>query len=96
MPIEKKLSSAQEKSEAAQGEMQRCEQHYNMSLTGKECTSVLDKALENLKSPSTPSEVRAAVGKQMFALLSKKDPGRAAQFNKGGKENAAKPAQKKQ
>lgn len=94
MPVEKKLSSAGEKIEAAQTEMQRCEQHFNISLTEKECSSIVEKALSNLKSPATPSEVKAAVGKQMFALLAKKDPARAAQV-KVGKEKGSKPAQKK-
>ncbi len=80
-----------------QSAMQNYEQHYGLKLTERETSRVVERALDRLKSSATASEVKWEVVKQMFALLSKKDPARAAEFKKGaGKEKAEKPAEKKE
>lgn len=92
MAEQKMLTSEGQKREAVQGAMATFEQHYQMKLTEQETSRVLDRALENLKSSATPREVKGAVRNQMFALLAKKDPGRAAEVKK---EKGGKPAEKK-
>ncbi len=78
-----KMLTPEEKAAAMpviQSAMQAYQQHYGIKLTEQETSRVMDRALNNLNSQATPSEVRGAVRNLMLEVLTKNDPARATEL----------------